>query len=43
MLNSLKHSQPTAEPLLARADGPAVIAAAHADAVDAERAFRTKR
>ncbi len=39
MLKNLKHVQPKAEPLLARAERAAVIAATHADAVDVEARF----
>ncbi|MGZ5921114.1 MAG: acyl-CoA dehydrogenase family protein [Rhizomicrobium sp.] len=39
MLNNLKQARPKAEPLLARAERAAVIAAAHADPVDAQARF----
>jgi acyl-CoA dehydrogenase len=42
MLNNLKQARPKAEPLSARAERAAVIAAAHADIVDAEARFPTE-
>jgi acyl-CoA dehydrogenase len=39
MLNNLKHAQPKAEALLARAERAAIIAAAHADTVDVAARF----
>ena len=39
MLNNLKHAEPKAEALLARTERAAMIAAAHADTVDAQARF----